>query len=262
MNGFVSFLAILAICVTGTLTNPTGSEADPIPEIDVGIPTPIDCGWDEWGPCEDIKCGVGYQRRQSWPALNGGLACDGTARRKCFGEKFNWTSDNTDAKTWACCTSSEPCGLFEGDCDNDDECKGNFKCGEKHNCLDLNPGSSFSPGADCCYDPNNSTQGFTMIKYQMAVAEAHTSLKDSEGNSIDTSGNGPPPLDSIDCKWAECNYIVCNDVIGCGKGTQRRKNYPALNGGKDCTGEVVQKCMTDDMMINVLETLKLKKTIV
>ena len=47
--------------------------------------------------------------------------------------------------------------MFEGDCDNDDECKGDFKCG-KHNCLDMNPGSSFSPGADCCYDSGNSAQ--------------------------------------------------------------------------------------------------------
>jgi len=258
MNGFVVFLAILAICVTGTLTNPTGSEADP---IDVGKDTPIDCKWAEWGPCKDIKCGVGYQRRKSLPAVNGGLDCTGVGARKCVGEQFRWPTGNTDSKTWACCTSSEPCGLFEGDCDNDDECKGNFECG-KHNCLDMNPGSSFSPGADCCYDPkNNSHQGFSMIKGQMAVALKHTSPKDSEGNSIDTSGNSPPPLDSIDCEWAECNVITCNDVIGCGIGTQRRKNYPALNGGKDCTGEVVQKCMTDDMMINVLETLKLKKTI-
>ena len=44
--------------------------------------------------------------------------------------------------------------MFEGDCDNDDECKGNFKCGE-YNCLDMNPDSSFSTGADCCYDPND-----------------------------------------------------------------------------------------------------------
>jgi len=257
----VSFLAILAICVTGTLTNPTGSEADPIPEIDVGIPTPIDCGWDEWGPCEDIKCGVGYQRRKSFPALYGGLKCIGTARQKCFGEIFKWPSGNADSKTWACCTSSEPCGLFEGDCDNDDECKGNFKCGE-YNCLDMNPDSSFSTGADCCYDPNDdnfNNQGFVTIKGQMAVAEAHTSLKDSEGNSIDTSGNGPPGP-PIDCEWAE--WGPCNDIIGCGIGTQRRKNYPALNGGKDCTGEAVKKCMTEAMMINVLEIFPLlKKTI-
>ena len=33
---------------------------------------------------------------------------------------------------------------------------------------------------------------------------------------------------------------------------QRRKNYPALNGGKDCTGETVQKCMTNEMMEKVL----------
>ena len=50
MNRFVAFLAILAIYITGTLTSPTGSEADP-----------IDCEWAEWGPCEDIKCGIGRQ---------------------------------------------------------------------------------------------------------------------------------------------------------------------------------------------------------
>ena len=51
MNRFVAFLAILAIYITGTLTSPTGSKEA----------IAIDCEWDEWGPCEDIKCGIGRQ---------------------------------------------------------------------------------------------------------------------------------------------------------------------------------------------------------
>ena len=47
--------------------------------------------------------------------------------------------------------------VCEGDCDNDDECKGDLKCGT-HNCLDMNPGSNFSDGADCCYGSENSAQ--------------------------------------------------------------------------------------------------------
>ena len=53
--------------------------------------------------------------------------------------------------------------VFEGDCDNDDECKDDLKCG-KHNCLDMNPGSNFSDGADCCYGSENSAQPQVNIK--------------------------------------------------------------------------------------------------
>ena len=49
MNKFLTFLAVLAISVTGTLTNPTESYA----------PLAIDCEWAKWGPCKDIKCGIG-----------------------------------------------------------------------------------------------------------------------------------------------------------------------------------------------------------
>ena len=58
MNRFVAFSAILAIFVTGTLTNPTGSKADP-----------INCEWAEWGPCYDIKCGIGSQVFKIFPSI-------------------------------------------------------------------------------------------------------------------------------------------------------------------------------------------------
>ena len=62
-------------------------------------------------------------------------------------------SGTSDADTWSCCTDSEPCEEFEGDCDNDDQCKDDFICGE-NNCISFNP--IFDPAADCCIQPNKS----------------------------------------------------------------------------------------------------------
>merc|ERR1719412_380905 len=43
-----------------------------------------------------------------------------------------------------CCSEEHPCGVGEGDCDNDNECEGDLTCG-RNNC-DNFP----SPKADCC----------------------------------------------------------------------------------------------------------------
>ena len=50
-----------------------------------------------------------------------------------------------------CCTSSHQCGVGEGDCDSDADCKGNLKCGQD-NC-DTSLG--FPSDYDCCYEPTN-----------------------------------------------------------------------------------------------------------
>ena len=55
-------------------------------------------------------------------------------------------SGTSIAETWGCCSSSNPCGADEGDCDSDNDCLGNLKCGF-NNCV----GSQFLPTADCCY---------------------------------------------------------------------------------------------------------------
>merc|ERR1719483_141995 len=47
-----------------------------------------------------------------------------------------------------CCSSSLPCGINEGDCDNDDECHPNLKCG-RNNCP-----ANFPSTADCCFLEN------------------------------------------------------------------------------------------------------------
>ena len=46
-----------------------------------------------------------------------------------------------------CCSSSDPCGAGEGDCDSDGDCKGDLVCGT-NNCKAFNP-LAYSE-ADCC----------------------------------------------------------------------------------------------------------------
>ena len=60
---------------------------------------------------------------------------------------------------YTCCTSSNPCGQSEGDCDNDSECSGKLYCG-KNNCQ-----PPFPTDADCC--EGNFT--LSMIKSIQAV---------------------------------------------------------------------------------------------
>ena len=51
---------------------------------------------------------------------------------------------------------TNPCGIGEGDCDNDEECEGDLKCG-KNNC----EFSYYSERADCCM--NSTTKGLVEI---------------------------------------------------------------------------------------------------
>ena len=58
MGRRLSFLAILAICVTGTFSIP--QEADPINFAEYEYDDAIDCEWGVWGPC-GATCGIGRQ---------------------------------------------------------------------------------------------------------------------------------------------------------------------------------------------------------
>ena len=55
----------------------------------------------------------------------------------------------------SCCSSSNQCAEGEGDCDDDDDCSGNLKCGQG-NGFDDNCDTSLGFGSkyDCCYDPD------------------------------------------------------------------------------------------------------------
>ena len=60
--------------------------------------------------------------------------------------------DVWDGHDWECCSANRKCGLGEGDCDSDDQCKGDLVCGTD-NC------SAFISGADqeadCCVKPGS-----------------------------------------------------------------------------------------------------------
>ena len=61
------------------------------------------------------------------------------------------SADNTDMD---CCSSSNKCDEYQGDCDNDGDCKSVLKCGTD-NCPGF-PDNSY----DCCYNPNPSTSKY------------------------------------------------------------------------------------------------------
>ena len=54
----------------------------------------------------------------------------------------------------SCCTTTDPCNVGEGDCDFDNQCLGDLKCGENNNFDDNCIGEGFDATDDCCYDPN------------------------------------------------------------------------------------------------------------
>jgi len=60
---------------------------------------------------------------------------------------------------WNGCSKSKPCGVGQGDCDGDNECKAGLKCG-LDNCRDFDVGAH--PKADCC------VEGVDSVKWVLA----------------------------------------------------------------------------------------------
>ena len=50
---------------------------------------------------------------------------------------------------WTCCSETNPCQIDEGDCDSDNDCTGNLRCGVG-NC-----GSMYPSNSDCCETKGN-----------------------------------------------------------------------------------------------------------
>ena len=52
----------------------------------------------------------------------------------------------------SCCTKEHPCSQWEGDCDNDDDCKDDLVCGS-NNCP-RKTGFEWDQYDDCCFQGN------------------------------------------------------------------------------------------------------------
>ena len=86
------------------------------------------------------------------------------------------------------CTNTMPCGACEGDCDNDSQCFGHFKC---HNRVNVD-GSEGVPGCfngdgglfynyDYCYDPNRQTTVNSVHGRAVKLLQRTTAFNGGEG---------------------------------------------------------------------------------
>merc|ERR1712110_803879 len=154
---------------------------------------------------------------------------------------------------WSCCSSSNQCGVGEGDCDNDSHCLGNLKCGHGigDNC-DTSLG--FPLGFDCCYDPNkvgchDGSGGWSCCSSsnQCGVGEGDCD-KDSDcsgslkcgTNNCDASLGFRSGYDCCEsgCHTGSGGWSCCSISNQCGKGGGD------CDKDSDCSGNL--KCGTDN----------------
>ena len=132
----------------------------------LNYPTWVDCCYKETGPqpgdynyCStQNKCGENEGDCDSDYHCKSGLSCgkDNCPSYLGFSSSTDCCFDNvtiivTDKPPgdWNYCTSTNKCGLNEGDCDIDSHCKSGLKCG-KDNCPSW---LGYPTSVDCCYKP-------------------------------------------------------------------------------------------------------------
>ena len=73
------------------------------------------------------------------------------------------TGCNVPSGGWSCCTTTNQCGIGEGDCDNDSQCSGSLKCGTD-NC---DTAVGFPSAYDCCYQGNVGSSNTSCLVNQL-----------------------------------------------------------------------------------------------
>ena len=121
------------------------------------------------------------------------------------------------------CTSSHQCGEDEGDCDNDDQCEGNLKCGT-NNCRSS---LGFPRLFDCCYNEeedfctidspcgiNEGDCDYTKSNYKPTHEDKHNTCQDG----LLCGFNNCPHNSSVDCCYAPVagEEDFCLSGIPCG----------------------------------------------
>ena len=104
------------------------------------------------------------------------------------------------------CTSQNPCGLDQGDCDTHDECQDDLSCGS-NNCPDS---LGFHSEFDCCYAPTIGDEHFCTNNNPCAIDEGDCdSNNECQTNLIcDTINSCPTHL-------GFASDVNCCSVSGC-----------------------------------------------
>merc|ERR1711953_235784 len=114
----------------------------------------------------------------------------------------------------SCCTSANPCGLGEGDCDRDDQCSGDLTCGID-NC-DRKSMPSFDSTDDCCQRPAEEfmrpgTEGSGQEECPKMCTKIYMPACGSDG----TTYNNKCELENASCQ-SEVEITVANEGKCCG----------------------------------------------
>jgi len=169
---------------------------------------------------------------------------------------------------WDCCKYHDKCGLGEGDCDTDNDCKEGLRCGH-NNCRQHYSRSHMSKVVDCC-EPKHTTIVSGSIdgkwlKWSRWSSCDKTCGKDSvrtrtrecsrprnggkicDGRDRDTKKCYKYPCpEAVDGKWMKWSpWSSCSKTCGYGGSkTRKRKCIPPKNGGENCCGspQETKKC--------------------
>merc|ERR1719447_2790095 len=113
---------------------------------------------DYFGTYCDIYCNATTCNGNGTCAPDGSCECDdGYFGTYCDSAGKECAGDGDYYDIAECCSSSEPCGLGSGDCDDADDCAGDLICGY-NNCGSAH--SAMGGEADCCIEPYESTTSF------------------------------------------------------------------------------------------------------
>lgn len=120
------------------------------------------------------------------------------------------------------CSENRPCGRCEGDCDSDDECKGNLKCYQRRssNPWDIVFGCSGwgRKGFDYCYDPGSDLSG-----------GGGSSSNNNENNSGGSSNNG----------GTRSSTVLDRNIKNCSRDNPCGQCQGDCDSNRDCAGDLV-----------------------
>ena len=107
------------------------------------------------------------------------------------------------------CASGIPCGMYEGDCDSDDECENDLICGTD-NC-NFNASLGFPTDLDCCYTPMFGDPDWCTVSSPCGVDEGGcNSYDECQTDLFCDVTNGCPSSLGFDSGVA-----CCSDAEGC-----------------------------------------------